>query len=59
MNYACGCDRPGFEGTVRHHIENIYNVVLETVSFIKSDFMVVVHGELASTHLDHSIIDLI
>lgn len=47
----------GFQGTVNQHRSDVDHVVTETVGLQVSLFLVIVHLDTASTHLDHPVVD--
>lgn len=47
----------GLKSAVHGHTEDIINVVGQALGVEKGAFLVVVHGELATGHLDHAVVD--
>jgi hypothetical protein len=52
-----GKDGSGLKSAVDHHLEHIRDVVFDAVSLKVHSLLIVVHGEVSSRHLDHSVVD--
>jgi hypothetical protein len=50
-------DGSGFKSAVSHHVEDIDDVVLEAVGLEVGVFMIIVHFELTTRHLNHTVVD--
>lgn len=50
-------DGSGFKSAVSHHVEDIDDVVLEAVSLEVGVFVIIVHFELTTRHLNHTVVD--
>mmetsp|Transcript_24358 Transcript_24358/g.21510 ORF Transcript_24358/g.21510 Transcript_24358/m.21510 type:complete len:246 (-) Transcript_24358:115-852(-) len=49
--------RSWFKSAISHHVEDINDIVLEAMSLEVSTFLIIIHFEVTTRHLDHTVVD--
>jgi hypothetical protein len=56
-SYSCRVEVSRLQRTINHHVKDINSIMSQTRGLIPHRFSIEIHFQIASRHLDHSIID--